>query len=220
MRAVQLFFFSILTVSTAVTAYGLRTVDWDAAYTTASAALQKLDQTAKVGIVTGVTWEGGPCVGNTYKATSINFPSLCLQDSPLGIRNANPVTAFPAGINTGATWDRKLMYERGAALEPKRRVSASMSNSGRWQVRLERILTVVEIGRASRRSLPQWSCHGRNCARHARLWCSGLCQSMQSALSRTVLCLSDSIFTVALAGKRTGAQPRNHELQYWRSSGT
>jgi beta-glucosidase len=59
---------------------------------------------------------GGPCVGNTYKPASIDYPSLCLQDSPLGIRFANPVTAFPAGINAGATWDTQLLYARGAAM--------------------------------------------------------------------------------------------------------
>ncbi|CAG7924406.1 unnamed protein product [Penicillium olsonii] len=68
------------------------------------------------GLATGVTWEGGPCVGNTYAPESIDYPSLCLQDGPLGIRFANPVTAFPAGINAGATWDRDLLYARGAAM--------------------------------------------------------------------------------------------------------
>jgi len=108
--------FSVLATATAVQAYGLGSAGWDAAYSRARAALHKLNQTEKVGIVTGVTWEGGPCVGNTYSVESIGYPSLCLQDSPLGIRFANPVTAFPAGINAGATWDRSLMYARGAAM--------------------------------------------------------------------------------------------------------
>ncbi|KAJ5211590.1 uncharacterized protein N7498_003236 [Penicillium cinerascens] len=106
----------VLATTTAVQAYGLGSSGWDVAYLKALEALQKLNQTEKVGIVTGVTWKGGPCVGNTYAAESIGYPSLCLQDSPLGVRFANPVTAFPAGINAGATWDRNLMYARGAAL--------------------------------------------------------------------------------------------------------
>ena len=101
---------------TAVRVLGLGTSEWDDAYTKAQTALSKLSQNEKAGIVSGVTWEGGPCVGNTYAASSINYPSLCLQDSPLGIRFANPVTAFPAGINAGATWDRSLLYSRGAAM--------------------------------------------------------------------------------------------------------
>ena len=40
----------------------------------------------------------GLCVGNTGPATSVGFPSLCLQDGPLGIRFADHSTAFPAGL--------------------------------------------------------------------------------------------------------------------------
>jgi hypothetical protein len=52
---------------------------WDAAYTKATAALAKLSQSEKIGIVTGVGWSKGPCVGNTKAASSIGYPSLCLQ---------------------------------------------------------------------------------------------------------------------------------------------
>ncbi|KAL4755324.1 putative beta-glucosidase L [Aspergillus terricola var. indicus] len=89
---------------------------WDEAYTKAISDLSLLSQDEKVGIVTGVTWEGGPCVGNTYEPTSIPYPSLCLQDGPLSVRFANPVTVFPAGINAGATWDRELIRARGVAM--------------------------------------------------------------------------------------------------------
>ncbi|CAG8116115.1 unnamed protein product [Penicillium salamii] len=105
-----------LALSAAAEGYISGSAGWDAAYARAQVALQKLNQTEKVGLVTGVTWEGGPCVGNTYAPESIDYPSLCLQDGPLGIRFANPVTAFPAGINAGATWDRDLLYARGAAM--------------------------------------------------------------------------------------------------------
>ena len=105
-----------LALSAAADAYAAGAAGWDAAYSKAQAALLKLNQTEKVGIATGVGWQGGPCVGNTYAPGSIDYPSLCLQDSPLGIRYANPVTAFPAGINAGATWDRSLLYARGAAM--------------------------------------------------------------------------------------------------------
>lgn len=58
----------------------------------------------------------GLCVGNTGPAEYVQFPSLCLQDGPLGIRFADNITAFPAGITTGATWNRELMWQRGLAL--------------------------------------------------------------------------------------------------------
>jgi beta-glucosidase-like glycosyl hydrolase len=57
----------------------------------------------------------GLCVGNTAPASSAGFPSLCLQDGPLGIRFADHSTAFPAGLTIGATWNRDLMQQRGAA---------------------------------------------------------------------------------------------------------
>src|SRR5271154_1202840 len=58
----------------------------------------------------------GLCVGNTAPANSVGFPPFCLQDGPLGIRFADHSTAFPAGLTIGATWNRDLMQQRGAAL--------------------------------------------------------------------------------------------------------
>lgn len=69
----------------------------------------------KVNITTGVGWQMGLAVGNTGPATSVGFPSLSLQDGPLGIRFADNATAFPAGITVGATWNKTLMFERGEA---------------------------------------------------------------------------------------------------------
>jgi beta-glucosidase-like glycosyl hydrolase len=57
----------------------------------------------------------GLCVGNTAPANSVGFPPFCLQDGPLGIRFADHSTAFPAGLTIGATWNRDLMQQRGAA---------------------------------------------------------------------------------------------------------
>lgn len=44
----------------------------------------------------------GLCVGNTGPVPRLGFPSLCLQDGPLGIRFADKITSFPAGITTGS----------------------------------------------------------------------------------------------------------------------
>ena len=89
---------------------------WSDAQTKAKAAVAKLSQSEKIGMVTGVGWQKGPCVGNTGKADSVGFPSLCTQDSPLGVRFAQGVTAFPPGIMTASTWDRDLMNQRGTGL--------------------------------------------------------------------------------------------------------
>ena len=56
------------------------------------------------------------CVGNVGTIPRIGFPSLCLQDSPLGIRFGTYSSAFPAGLNAAMTWDRGLMYARGYAM--------------------------------------------------------------------------------------------------------
>lgn len=55
------------------------TISWDDAYAKATTALAKLSASEKVGIVTGTGWQVGNCVGNTKPASSIGYPSLCLQ---------------------------------------------------------------------------------------------------------------------------------------------
>lgn len=55
-------------------------------------------------------------MGNTGSAHRVGVPQLCLQDGPLGLRNSDHNTAFPAGITVGATWDKDLMLARGVAI--------------------------------------------------------------------------------------------------------
>lgn len=101
--------------------------EWKAAYVKAEAAVAKLNLTDKVSLATGIGWEVGNCVGNTLPIESIGFPGLCLEgaiasfssrsfcrysllthlylftDSPVGVRYADLVSAFPPGINVAAT---------------------------------------------------------------------------------------------------------------------
>ncbi|KAH5072881.1 hypothetical protein HBH95_160770 [Parastagonospora nodorum] len=94
-----------------------RTVgSWDDAHTKATAALAKLSQDEKIGIVTGVGWSKANCVGNTYPAKSIGYPSLCLQDGPQGIRYIQGATAFSAGVHVASSWDVDFARERGLFL--------------------------------------------------------------------------------------------------------
>ncbi|KAF5355704.1 hypothetical protein D9756_003946 [Leucocoprinus leucothites] len=90
--------------------------EWQAAYTKARAAVAKLSLSDKVNLGTGIGWMKGACVGNTPSISSISFPGLCLEDSPLGVRSADLVSAFPAGINAAATFNRTLIRQRGQAL--------------------------------------------------------------------------------------------------------
>ncbi|TDZ49701.1 Beta-glucosidase cel3A [Colletotrichum trifolii] len=103
------------TLANAQIASTRRSPEWEAAYAKAEAALPRLSQSEKIGIVSGIGWNaGGLCVGNTSPAPSINYPSLCLQDGPLGVRYATNVTAFTPGIQAASTWDLELIRQRAA----------------------------------------------------------------------------------------------------------
>ncbi|KAK3937742.1 beta-glucosidase cel3A [Diplogelasinospora grovesii] len=73
-----------------------------------------MSQNDKISMVTGVGWNKGPCVGNTAAISSVNYPELCLQDGPLGVRYGTGTTAFTPGIQAASTWDTDLMRQRGA----------------------------------------------------------------------------------------------------------
>ncbi|KAL4243219.1 glycosyl hydrolase 3 family protein [Abortiporus biennis] len=91
--------------------------EWAAAYDKATAVMAKLSLNDKVNLGTGVQWMKGACVGNTPAVSSISgFNGLCLEDSPVGVRDADGVSAFPAEINVAATFNRTLMRQRGAAM--------------------------------------------------------------------------------------------------------
>ena len=51
----------------------------------------------------------GLAIGTNAPAVHVGFPQLLLQDSLLGIRFADSITAFPAGMTVGATWNHQLM---------------------------------------------------------------------------------------------------------------
>lgn len=89
--------------------------EWVDAYHKASSLVSQMTLVEKVNITTGTGWMMGPCVGNTGPVPRLKFPSLCLQDGPLGLRFADHATAWPAGVTVGATWNRSTMYERGRA---------------------------------------------------------------------------------------------------------
>ncbi|ETI28307.1 hypothetical protein G647_00756 [Cladophialophora carrionii CBS 160.54] len=95
--------------------------DWATAYEKARSFVSGLTLMEKVNLTTGTGWESDKCVGNTGAIPRIGFPSLCMQDGPLGIRFADYVTAFPAGINVAATWSRELARARGEAMGAENR---------------------------------------------------------------------------------------------------
>jgi len=95
---------------------GGSTKTWAASYAKAADMVGRMTLLEKVNVTTGVGWMMGQCLGNTAPASLVGFPALCLQDGPLGIRKADHITATPAGISVGATWNKDLMYKRGKLL--------------------------------------------------------------------------------------------------------
>jgi beta-glucosidase len=84
----------------------------------------------KVNLTTGIGWQEGPCLGNTPAIPRFNFTGLCLQDSPAGIRMTKGISVFPSGINTAATFDKKLMYDRAKKLGEEFRAKGVVSTIG------------------------------------------------------------------------------------------
>jgi hypothetical protein len=113
--------------------HGGWTSDWTESYRKASFIVSNLTLAEKTNITAGTGIFMGRCVGNTGSALRAGIPQLyagptfassiksnsfsrCLQDGPLGLRNSDHNTAFPAGITVGATWDKDLIYARGVAI--------------------------------------------------------------------------------------------------------
>ncbi|KAG8534117.1 uncharacterized protein KY384_000961 [Bacidia gigantensis] len=76
---------------------------WADAYAKARAFVGQLTLTEKVNLTTGVGWQSERC------------------DSPLGVRSTDYNSAFPAGVNVAATWDRGLANARGVAMGAEHR---------------------------------------------------------------------------------------------------
>ncbi|KAJ7093688.1 beta-glucosidase [Mycena epipterygia] len=112
------------------------TGDWASAVARAAAFVKGLTIEEKINVTTGVDILGR-CVGNTGTIPRLGWKGFCLEDSPLGVRFADFVSAFPAGINVAATWDVDLMEARGKAMGQEHRgkgvnvALGPMTNMGR-----------------------------------------------------------------------------------------
>ncbi|KAK9469494.1 glycosyl hydrolase family 3 N terminal domain-containing protein [Lipomyces arxii] len=100
---------------------GMINGEWQAAYARARELVKGLTLVEKINITTGTGWMMGPCVGNTGEIPRVGFPSLCLQDSPTGIRMTDFNSVFPAGLSVAATFNKNLMYLRGRAMGQENR---------------------------------------------------------------------------------------------------
>ncbi|KAI9810477.1 MAG: hypothetical protein M1827_006253 [Pycnora praestabilis] len=101
--------------------WGTGAGDWASAYASARAIVSQLTLEEKVNLTTGVGWEGERCVGQTGSIPRLGIRSLCLQDSPVGVRDTDFNSVFPGGITAAATWDRGRMYTRGYGMGSEHR---------------------------------------------------------------------------------------------------
>ncbi|CAO3595858.1 unnamed protein product [Absidia cylindrospora] len=115
-KASSLLLLVILGVSSPSTVEGASHVNlrsWDEAKVLAKELVGQMSLEQKVNMTTGMGFNITPCVGNTYPITNPDFPSLCLQDAPLGMRFAYNVTAGVSGVNAAASFDKKAILQRG-----------------------------------------------------------------------------------------------------------
>lgn len=102
--------FFVLVILSLITLIQASVLSWNEAYRKAASLVSQMSFDQKIAIVTGIGWAQGLCSGNTH--TIPHFPSLCLQDGPLGIRAANNVTSGVSGINAAASFDKKAIRAR------------------------------------------------------------------------------------------------------------
>lgn len=86
---------------------------WQAAFSRARELVSQMTTEEKANVTRG---HEGQCVGNSGVVSRLGVPALCFADAPDGIRGQEFVSAFPAQIMVGASFDRDLMYRYGVAL--------------------------------------------------------------------------------------------------------
>ncbi|OTB04213.1 glycoside hydrolase family 3 protein [Hypoxylon sp. CI-4A] len=88
---------------------------WNVAHKKAKELVAHMTIEEKVNLTTGYKAPNS-CSGNIYPIPRLNFPGLCISDSGNSLRNTDLVSAWPSGIHVGASWNKKLSYQRAAAM--------------------------------------------------------------------------------------------------------
>lgn len=89
---------------------------WQDAYAKARAFVSQLTLLEKVNLTTGVGWEAEQCVGQIGAIPRLGLSSMCMHDSPVGVRGTDYNSVFPSGQTAAATFDYGLMFDRGLAM--------------------------------------------------------------------------------------------------------
>jgi beta-glucosidase len=115
---------------TSIHAQQISILSWEESYSKAKLLVDQMSLEQKVNITTGIGWEAGPCVGNSGRTMAPDFPELCLQDSPLGMRFADGVSSGVAGINAAASFDRVAIRKRGEYMGEEFRAKGAHAQLG------------------------------------------------------------------------------------------
>lgn len=87
--------------------------NWSAAYDKAHAMVSNMTLEEMNNITIGYVNGDNGCVGKSGSVVRLGFPGLCLHDAGNGVRLADGVNAYAAGISIGASWNASLAYQRG-----------------------------------------------------------------------------------------------------------
>ena len=115
------------------TPQGAGTGEWADAYSRAKALVAQMTNNEKNNITYGmfmVTGQGGRramltlngqtsdtgCSGVSGSVPRLGFPGLCLSDAGNGVRGTDGTNGYSSGIHAGASWNRKLAYQRAQYL--------------------------------------------------------------------------------------------------------
>ena len=84
---------------------------WVQPYARAQALVANMTLDEKVNVTFGWSTEENGCVGVSGSVPRLNFSGFCLQDGPAGVRTTDLVSAFPAQLHLGATWNLSLVHD-------------------------------------------------------------------------------------------------------------
>ncbi|KAJ0119340.1 hypothetical protein J7T55_013578 [Diaporthe amygdali] len=88
---------------------------WANSLSRAQAMVSNMTLDEKISLTAGSSSDTG-CVGYLNPIERLQFPGMCFQDAGQGVRATDFVSAWPAGIHMGASWNRNLSRERALGI--------------------------------------------------------------------------------------------------------
>ncbi len=84
--------------------------DWDEAFSKARAMVDMMTLAEKVNLTGGYENNTSSCSGKIRAINRLGFPGMCLQDGPAGVKGAEGVNGYPAGLHIGARYALSPIY--------------------------------------------------------------------------------------------------------------